>query len=233
MTEASTGGEPGAEKEAAALEAESAAHDDLIYLDVARGFNFPVKLLAAMRAMHERYTFDFFLKLDDDYFLCIQRLLNELEILRDAMAAGKQAPLLYGGYFRCEPDNIRADEAFLLLSTGAVQRAVATPDLECIKFAGMTAGWWFTAGNALNKNGDVQHFDDPRLDHYGNWWLPVRRGGARHDEFAAVCQTHMGVHFTYAGNMVALWEEAKNTPGPQDVGVEALTVYSGSAAVTI
>lgn len=53
-------------RQAAALAEEVAAHGDVLFLDTARGMNFAVELLSAMRMMSDCYTFDFFLRLDDE-----------------------------------------------------------------------------------------------------------------------------------------------------------------------
>lgn len=67
-----------------ALEEEAKEYEDLIFLDIDRGMNFALKLVMAMQYLSERYTFDFFLRLDDDYFLCLPRLLGELEVLKNS-----------------------------------------------------------------------------------------------------------------------------------------------------
>lgn len=189
-----------------ALEDEAAVHGDLIIMDIDGGMNFAVKLLWTMRWMSDHFTFDFFLRLDDDYFLCLRRLLDELEAT--LAAATETPPKIYAGHMRCNTGFTRVDEAFLLLSAELVRRVLVTPDLMCGEHAGVTAGWWFTPGRVLNQLGDVQWVSDPRLDHYGT----VARKSP--ETFAAVCVTHVGVHRAYPPLMLALWEAAEEAPGP-------------------
>ena len=62
----------------AALELEASLYGDLVVMEISQGMNFGLKLVSAMRWMYERYSFSFFLRLDDDYFLCLKHLLDEL-----------------------------------------------------------------------------------------------------------------------------------------------------------
>ncbi|CAN0256995.1 unnamed protein product, partial [Scytosiphon promiscuus] len=72
FTEAPPRDDPDAEVAAAALANETATHGDLVVMDIDPGMNFALKLLWSMRWMSERFTFGFFLRLDDDYFLCLE-----------------------------------------------------------------------------------------------------------------------------------------------------------------
>lgn len=76
-----------AEMQTKALEEEANKFGDLVFLDIDRGMNFALKLVSAMRYLSAQYTFDFFLRLDDDYFLCLRRLLGELEIVKHSRKA--------------------------------------------------------------------------------------------------------------------------------------------------
>lgn len=207
FTEAPSGGGSDDAVAAAALEEEMAAHGDLLIMDIEPGMNFALKLLWGMRWMSEHYTFDFFLRLDDDYFLCLERLLNEL----DATVAAAQRPLkIYAGHRYCDLEGqIRIDEAYLLLSAPLVDRILTTNNLWCGGHGGVTAAWWFTAGRALNKRRDVEWVHDFRLDHDGDLFLA---DASRH--FPNVCATHMGVHHAYADTIPQMWKAAQGRPGP-------------------
>eukprot|EP00903_Cladosiphon_okamuranus_P008177 g7876.t1 len=195
--------------EKTALDNEMAAHGDLILMDITPGMNFGLKLVWAMRWMSHHFTFEFFLRLDDDYFLCLGRLLDEL----DATLASEDHPQkIYAGHMYCTSERgrgaTRIDEAYLLLSNELVLRIMTSPDLKCGGHAGTTAGWWFTEGNPLNELGDVQWVHDPRLDHTGEF-LHNPEG------LADICTTHMGVHHTFPDMMPVVWEAARRKPGPR------------------
>lgn len=57
---------------------ESAKYGDLEFMPVPKGYNFGLRLLWLMEWSMERHDFDFFLRMDDDYFVCLKRLLFEI-----------------------------------------------------------------------------------------------------------------------------------------------------------
>lgn len=227
---------------ATALAQESAAHGDLVVLDIDRGMNFALKLLSSMRYLTDRYTFDYFLRLDDDYFICLHRLLDELEAMQktlteittkegQAVHPSASPPMLYAGHRYCEQSATRIDEAYMLLSAALVQRVLSTPTLRCSAHAGISAGWWFTRGHKANRDGDVHWVHDPRLDHFGNWWKPVNKGGANHSAYASVCDKRMGVHHAYPERMAQLWAASKHASGLPQQGEGKQTAGSGLAVL--
>lgn len=193
--------------EAIALNNESEKYGDLVVLDIERGMNFAIKLLSAMEYMSSRYKFDFFLRLDDDYFLCLDRLLNELEATKNSLTPEEPPLMLYAGYRYCRPGETRIDEAFLLLSGALVHRVLTTENLHCGAHAGVSAGYWFTVGNEANKDGDVIWINDPRLDHKGMVKNMIQMD---HTLDYSVCKHHMGVHHSYPEEMSVLWEASKD-----------------------
>lgn len=225
FTEMPSGNDRDATAVAVTLRKEAADHGDLVFMDIEPGMNFALKLLWSMRWMSEHFTFDFFLRLDDDYFLCLSRLLHELE----ETLAGTDRPLnVYAGHRYCNKHGkTRIDEAYLLLSAALVSRVLSTPDLVCGGHAGMTAGWWFTEGSALNVERDVEWVHDPRLDHDGDLF---RLNSPQH--FADVCVTHMGVHHAYPFEIGELWQAAKERPGPGPDASEALLRYVDDGTCT-
>lgn len=172
-----------------------------------------------MEWMSKHYDYDFFIKLDDDYFLCLARLLDELELMREKV--NEEAPYLYGGKGYCLPGKSRIDEAYLLMSSKLVRRVVDIEELPCGGHAGKAAGWWFTPGNVANKEGDVRWVDDPRLDHNGIWWYKPKTAL----QHASVCNRRMGVHHTYVEDMAVMWSAAKDNPGPRLQSIESAFQY--------
>ncbi len=77
------------------LEDESAKNrNDLIILDTPSGINFALRLLALMEWATENVAFDYLLRIDDDNFLCLDRLIEELPF--------RPRKRLYWGYLHCE-----------------------------------------------------------------------------------------------------------------------------------
>ena len=61
------------------LDQESLSHNgDLVILQGPSGRNFAVRLLNMMAWAVENFKFDFFLRVDDDHYICMDRLLKEL-----------------------------------------------------------------------------------------------------------------------------------------------------------
>ena len=64
------------------LENESRVYGDLLLTEVPGGVNFAIKYLWMLQWAKERYDFQYFLRLDDDYFICFRKLMLELEFFR-------------------------------------------------------------------------------------------------------------------------------------------------------
>ena len=62
-----------------ALENEAAVYNDTLLTEVPGGLNFAIKYLWMLQWASERYDFQYFLRLDDDYFICFHKLMVELE----------------------------------------------------------------------------------------------------------------------------------------------------------
>jgi len=205
FTEAPDESIPEGKYEAIALNKESEKYGDLVVLNIERGMNFAIKLLSAMEYMYDRYNFDFFLRLDDDYFLCLDRLLNELEATKNSLTYSTEM-MLYAGHRYCSPGETRIDEAYMLLSGALVNRVLTTENLHCGAHAGTSAGYWFTVGNDANKDDDVIWINDPRLDHKGMVKDIIQDNTLDY----SVCKSHMGVHHITPNYMSVLWEASKD-----------------------
>ena len=64
------------------LENESTQHGDLVLADSPGGMNFGRRYLWMAKWASERYEFKYIFRVDDDYFVCFDKLLNELEFHR-------------------------------------------------------------------------------------------------------------------------------------------------------
>ena len=185
------------------LAKESLEHGDIIAQDIKSGMNFGLKLLLAMRWMSDHYSFDFFLRLDDDYFICLERLLDELDCF--PLSDGQSSPI-YAGYRACRRDHEASyvDESYILLSSVLIDRILASSDLKCSGYGSLTAGAWLRIGGPGNRDGDVAFVNDYRLDRWGSRWEASTPGDA---EYKPVCEKNLGVHRTYPAHMYKLWVE--------------------------
>ena len=64
------------------LENESRQHGDLVLADSPGSVNFGRRYLWMAKWASERYEFKYIFRVDDDYFVCFDKLLNELEFHR-------------------------------------------------------------------------------------------------------------------------------------------------------
>jgi hypothetical protein len=63
---------------------ENTRYGDIEYMTVPRGVNFGRRILWILEWSVKNYIFDFVLRLDDDVFVCLQRLMLELPHRREA-----------------------------------------------------------------------------------------------------------------------------------------------------
>ena len=188
------------------LAKESMEHGDIIVQDIESGMNFGLKLLLAMRWMSDHYSFEFFLRLDDDYFICLERLLDELDCFP---SPGGQSSPVYAGYRACrhEYEASYVDESYILLSSVIINRILASPDLKCSGYGSLTAGAWLRIGGPGNPDGDVAFVNDYRLDRWGSRWGTSKRGKNDRTSYDPVCENSLGIHRTYPEHMYELWME--------------------------
>ena len=144
-----------------------------------------------------RFKFQYFLRLDDDYFVCMDRLVNEL-------SSRPKANLSWGRYHCHKKHLVYMDESWALFSEDVIEKFLAQ-DLRamlCHPFGDQTFTLWI---NATGVN--LTDFDDHRL-HY---WPPA----SKLREFISmtnVCDKFMGVHGSYPDLMQYLWRNSNDGP---------------------
>ncbi len=80
------------------LHQEQLLHGDLILAESPGGINFARRYLWMLNWANARYKFEYFLRVDDDYFVCMDRLLLELP--------HRPRTKLYWGHVHCSPPGI-------------------------------------------------------------------------------------------------------------------------------
>ena len=134
-----------------------------------------------------RYTFDYFLRMDDDYFLCLDRLLFELPY--------RPKRGLYWGYVHCYPGILRVDEGWMILTRDIVDEALSklNTTLICHPFGDQAVSLWIEDSKI-----NVTWFWDPRIIHsdinHRNKYLKP-----------GICRDLMGIHAIYPKLMHNLW----------------------------
>ncbi|KAL9970379.1 hypothetical protein ACROYT_G022743 [Oculina patagonica] len=169
---------------------ESAKYGDLEFMPVPKGYNFGLRLLWLMEWSVQRYEFDFFLRMDDDYFVCLKRLLFEIPF--------RPQKRLYWGYVHCEVEGlVRVDEGFLILSADLVLEFMSKKDdLLCHPFGDQTIAIW------MNDVKNVIYFHDPRIFHDVTAHIPEFKS------IREVCGTYISLHGSYLHEMLIYWNIA-------------------------
>lgn len=62
---------------------ENAIYNDIEYMEVPPGVNFGRRILWLLEWSVKNYVFDFVLRMDDDVFPCLERLVNELQYRKE------------------------------------------------------------------------------------------------------------------------------------------------------
>ena len=90
-------GKPVANSSLDIMRSESAKHDnDIIFLETFGGNNMGYRMAKTMQYVMDRFQIEFFLRLDDDHFLCYDRLIKELPQRRV-----ENRQLYWGYYWQC------------------------------------------------------------------------------------------------------------------------------------
>ena len=167
---------------------------DLEFLPTTGGYWFSHRLLHAIFWVYERFDFKFFLRMDDDYFVCLNNLLGNLQHRKDDK-------FLYWGWMHCSvPKQIRMDEGFLILGADLVREiAQRNKSLCCHPFGDQMVAMWV---NRLEQEGvNVTYFaDNDRVVH--------RRKHLKNST-ANLCENIIGIHQAYPELMVKYWNISK------------------------
>ena len=171
------------------LKEEQAQFKDLEFLPTKKGYWLTHRYLFAMFWAYEHYDFLFYMKVDDDYFVCLNNLMNDLQYR-------KHERLLYWGYFRCERKMVIMDEGFLIISVDLAREFIKRNNsLCCSPFGDQMIAMWI---NRLEHKGyDVTYFpDNSRLMHYRKYLK---------NEQSDMCRKILGVHQAYPKHMARYW----------------------------
>ena len=144
-----------------------------------------------------KFNFQYFLRLDDDYFVCIDRLANELP--------SRPRKNLSWGWYHCSTENIvYMDEAWALFSEDVIEQFLAQDLLSimCHPFGDQTFSLWINVTRL-----HLTHFDDRRLHHQ------PRAGKTEQFFFMSdFCDKFIGIHGSYPNIMPHLWTESNDGP---------------------
>ncbi|KAJ7389224.1 hypothetical protein OS493_032692 [Desmophyllum pertusum] len=144
---------------------------------------FGQRFLISIKWAMAKFDFQYFLNLDDDYFVCLKRLLSELP--------SRPTSNLVWGHFHCQAGNTFADEAFVVFSRDMIHKFLAQDEktMLCHPYADQQFHLWL-------KNTTKVYFHDPRLHHH-----PPASYLDKFNNIKNVCDSFIGIHGTYAEKM--------------------------------
>lgn len=158
------------------------------FISISESFAFAARLLWILQWVSSRNNFQYFLRIDDDHFLCLERLLAELPF--------RPTRALYWGFVHCKPTLVRVDEAWLILTKDLVDEILskANTTLPCHPYGDQAVALWVN-----NSTYNVTYFmDNKRIVHKT----------AGHDAKyykKTVCEEYLSLHGVFDQEMRKFW----------------------------
>ena len=178
------------------INAESEKYKDLEFQVLGGGVEFGKRYLYQILWAVRNFEFDYILRLDDDYFICADKLINELPM--------PPLPLFHWGWVHCINGITRPEESMLLLSVDVIKMfLMQDPEkMRCHPWADQMIGLWV---EDLGLRQKLVYRTDRRLHHHP----PVRNMPTLLSE-ANICQNRLGLHGSYPSTMHTLWQNRGN-----------------------
>lgn len=161
---------------------EKQIYKDIEFQPIVGGRTFGLRYLYHIMWATAKYDFTYLLRIDDDYFVCIERLLHELH-------NRPHERLVWGSYHCAYRDLIYMDEAWTLFTHDVITRILSQDPLkiQCHPHADQEIPVWLDG--VFSKDDSLTHFDDRRLHHY-----PPAKVVDKFKSVTHVCDSYMGVH---------------------------------------
>jgi hypothetical protein len=164
----------------------------MIFQPLSGGREFGLRFLYQIRWAMYHFNFKYFLRADDDYFICLNKLICELEY--------RPKQNLVWGHIYCKKDLVYVDEAWMVFTKDIIERFASQnkTTMLCHPHADQQIALW------LNDIPSKLYFNDERLHHY-----PRASQTKQFDNATNVCDWYLGVHGAY-GNKMLHFDKASN-----------------------
>ena len=170
-------------------------YGDMKFQNLQGGFeNFGKRFLFHMVWAMQNYKFDYFVRLDDDYFMCMDRFIREVPM--------PPKSVYHWGWVHYIKNLVRPEESVILLSKDLVKIFLSQdPDnMLCHKLADQMIGIW---NEELHLPKFYHH--DPRLHHD-----PPGQSLKKFKTEQTICANYIGIHGSYPKLMRTLWKHRGN-----------------------
>ncbi|XP_074627611.1 beta-1,3-galactosyltransferase 6-like [Acropora palmata] len=150
------------------------------------GWEFGLRFLSQIRWAFAKFDFQYFLRIDDDYFLCLKRLLAELP--------WRPKRNLVWGSFHCEAGITWIDESFMIFTPDIIDKFLSQNESTrlCHAHADQQIGIW------LNDIPTRHLVHDSRLHHT----VAPASFSPQFVNVTNVCDSYLGIHGTYEDKML-------------------------------
>ena len=164
--------------------------NDIRFQNLKGGAEFGNRLLYHLVYAYINYNFDYIMRIDDDYFVCFENILNELPLPME--------PMFHWGYMHNVYKVKRPEESIIIFSKDLVSMFLHQDFhmIKCHPLADQMIAVW---ANELKLRDIFRH--DPRLHHN-----PLVREKPQLRELKEVCKHYIGIHGAYADDMRTLWK---------------------------
>lgn len=171
---------------------ENQIHKDMYFQPLRGGIEFGIRFLYHMVWAMTHYEFDYFVRVDDDYFFCLERFLYELP-----------QPMIsnfHWGYTHCILEIVRPEESLILMSRDLMEYFLSQKPhtMRCHPWADQMIGVW-TTDLILN---DFVFRHDRRVHH-----KPIVSEKPQLRNTQNVCHKYIGIHGTYPDDMRLFWKQ--------------------------
>ncbi|XP_012564874.2 uncharacterized protein LOC101237488 isoform X1 [Hydra vulgaris] len=172
---------------------ESYKYGDIYFQNLTGGYDFGKRFLYHMAWAMQNFIFDYFLRTDDDYFLCIKKLLDEIPM--------PPKNLYHWGWVHCIKDMVRPDESIILLSKDLIEKFLYQDPQKmlCHRWGGQMIGIWI---NNLGIN-NFRYKHDTRLHHD-----PPAEHVPYFNNKTDICSSYIGIHGSYPSKMRSFWNSS-------------------------
>ncbi|XP_057300700.1 uncharacterized protein LOC130636551 isoform X2 [Hydractinia symbiolongicarpus] len=171
---------------------ESDTYHDMHFQNLSGGVEFGKRFLYHMVYAVTNYNFDYFLRMDDDYFFCMEKFLHEIPVPMEKY--------FHWGWIHDNPGITRPEESMILLSRDVIELFLSQDPnkMLCHPFADQMIAAW---SNHINMTYLFRH--DSRLHHH-----PPVRDLPNIKYSRNICARFIGVHGAYPQEMEILWNNS-------------------------
>ena len=173
------------------LEDEKKIYNDIRYQNLKGGAEISKRLLYHLVFAYINYKFDYILRLHDDYFVCLENILNELPLPME--------PMFHWGYVHTKYKIKRLGEGITIFSKDLVQIFLYQDfhTIKCHPWPDQMIALW---ASELKLREIFRH--DTRLHHKS-----IARKKSQLKKRKKICKHYIGIHGAYPDDMRALWKD--------------------------